>query len=152
MGRAATPNRTRRPAPPDDDDERIDKLSLNAVACRVDAHDWPKLTAVEYVHIEDHNDGSVKVGERRFRCRVCGLVKFEVYTAPYPGATPYFSAGPYYRYKDVPDYLIVNDPDRPRRRLTKDDFRRAYFARTNPWSSEPPRATAKKSTRRRTTV
>jgi hypothetical protein len=115
------------------DDERIRKLTLTALECRVDSHNWPRGEGIEYVHLESHPDGSVKLGERRKTCHTCGLPRYEIYSFPYPGAPPQFVSGPHYHYREVEGYLIKHDPTRPR--PTRDDFRSELWARTDPWGN-----------------
>lgn len=118
------------------DDDRIQRLALEALKCRVESHDWPRGQGIEYVHVETYADGSVKIGECRKRCGICGLPRYEIYSFSYPGAPAEFVSGPHYRYSEVENYRLKSDPERPGRpRPTKADYRAELWARTAPWAT-----------------
>ncbi len=124
-----------------DADPRLLRLSDEALTCRVESHDWPKRhqLGIEYLHVEEHPGGSVKLGHRRLHCRTCGLRKTEIYHFPYPGALPQFVRY-FYGYQELEGYLLTADPDNPdRERPTKDDFRAVLYARDNPWNTRAKR-------------
>lgn len=64
--------RKRRP----DWERQLDEMPDEQRGCRDQRHWWPNEFQVEWVHLEEYPNGSIKLGERRLPCtRPCGAVK-----------------------------------------------------------------------------
>lgn len=124
-------------------DERLAVMSTEHMACRGDGHDWNRRTGVEYVHVEDWPDGSVKIGERRIYCRdydFCGVMVYTVWHFDRPGGAPRQVGPVHHRYDRAKGYLAAPGTSNGER-LTRTATRSALVDRegAQAWGAPPPK-------------
>jgi hypothetical protein len=83
------------------------------VGCRGWRHWWPAEFAMEWVHVDEYPDGSIKTGHLRMPCqRQCGAKRIDTYTFTPRGKSEYVSSRT--DYSEAKNYVLkLNGAPKP---------------------------------------